>query len=334
MCRSAAKEHDRRCVIVDTSDLSRRPDLLCKALTEALSPCRDRLVVFRAVDLLEEDQVQTIVAYIRRNVIPTPRRHNLIVFLAESSGCCLFRSLKGDEVLRDPRLCRSVYLHRPVPKEMEAAAVAWGWDARAQGVSTFQLVQRAGGDLRVLRGMVDRGGEWFRAGREANADQPSDPFVLVPTLWAGIAGELEPVDLRGPRRGALASAFAEVVHDGADIFFENYHRALQSDQRFDRMAMMADMLSTADTLSVWREGDGEAGDDDYMAGQFGAELMVAGCAALQGKWRPIKLGCQAPARYARAKMLEHNTEVLCAQRVELHPGYEHEGRDHWRVHGS
>jgi len=210
-----------------------------------------------------------------------------------------------------------VYLHRPVPKEMEAAAVAWGWDARAQGVSTFQLVQRAGGDLRVLRGMVDRGGEWFRAGREANADQPSDPFVLVPTLWAGIAGELEPVDLRGPRRGALASAFAEVVHDGADIFFENYHRVLQSDQRFDRMAMMADMLSTADMLSVWREGDGEAGDDDYMAGQFGAELIVAGCATLQGKWRPIKLGCRAPARYAQAKMLEHNTEVLCAQRVEL-----------------
>jgi hypothetical protein len=319
ICRSAAKQYDRRCVIVDATELSRRTDLLCKALTQALSPSRDRMVVFRCCDLLEEDQVETIASYFRRNVISTPRRHNLCVFLAQSSGCCLFRVFKGDEELGDSRLCRSVYLHRPTPPEVEAAAIAWGWDAAKEGVPTFQLVQRAGGDMRILRGLVERGGLWFRAGRENAADQASDPFVLVPALWNGIAGELAPVDLRGPSRGIVASALAEVVHEGMDIFQENYLRALrvgQHQHEIRSMEQLADMLSTADLLSVWREGDGETGDEDYMAGQFGAEVMVASCANLRGKWKPVLQGCRASSRYAHAKELQQNLELMQAQRMQ------------------
>ena len=316
ICRSAAKQYDRRCVIVDATELSRRGDLLCKGLTQALFPSRDRMVVFRCCDLLEEDQVETIASYFRRNVISTPRRHNLCVFLAQSSGCCLFRAFKGDEELGDSRLCRSVYLHRPTPQEVEAAAIAWGWDATKEGVPTFQLVQRAGGDLRILRGLVERGGLWFRAGRDNAADQASDPFVLVPALWHGIAGELAPVDLRGPSRGTITSALAEVVHEGMDIFQENYLRALKVGHEIRSMEELADMLSTADLLSVWREGDGEAGEEDYMAGHFGAEVMVAGCASLRGKWKPVVRGCRASARCAHANELQENLELMHAQRLQ------------------
>jgi hypothetical protein len=313
---SACHTNNRCCVVVDGTEFTRDPTKNCKLLQRHLFPCRQRIVVFRGMQCLTVEQAQLFSTYFERNVFAMPRRHNLCFILADTSGCSLFRVLSKNELFSESRLCRRIYLHRATEQNMKQALLAWKWNDVSEGISFKSLGARANGDFRALRGMFDRGGEWFRCAGAACTDHLSDPFVLVPSMWGGIPGEVKPINLQdSSRRKALAESVAEVIHDVAGVFQENYWRVIKRDKcSIDQMSELSDMLSTVNLLSAWREGDGEVGDYDFMAGQFGSQLMVSCCAAMNGCLASISPGCSS-WKYP-SQVIEENKILMIEQHRE------------------
>ena len=348
---SAAHAAKRHLIVVTATDLplpGTRNSALFRALDAALLPARGGAVLLRFAEALEGDYASAVAAYLICRVLPAVQGFRLLFVTAPNANNDLLRAVFAIRSLTDSGAIRRLYFHAPTPEEAMLMVRQRSVEriSDEEKAHARRLVHECGSDLRRLSRWLDGcdldfSGFLAVQGADFLANMDANPFVLVPRILGGVRGQITPAFTSAQKKSAegrvqrcsIVSILADVMasHDTSDtldVLQENWTHVLYPQVVFredrkqiparwnagndDDLVFMADNLSDADLLSVWREGTDN--EDVSEERYFSAMVAVQACSCLS--WSYFKTGATRSKRPQFLAAQLDNLELVAQQRIE------------------
>jgi hypothetical protein len=170
---SSCKKADRCCRLFDFGDTEQ----ISKFCGE-IFPCRNRVVVARAVDAVRiEEDVESLVAFLKASVVDGLVESNLVVLVADSSANPVFSRMRKHKEDFQNGFCRMIFFHKPLP------SAVLGWFSEWEEDLALSVATTCDGDIRKAAMCVGMGP--LLSSCLMGSDSSLDPFVIVQKMLGG-----------------------------------------------------------------------------------------------------------------------------------------------------